>query len=222
MNKYTKLWLVPLGVVLLLVAYSFWMAWKIAEAFFGPVIFDSYRSYIMRFALKPYFTDDTRISFDIAYSSMIFDICSDHIEANQSVDALGIQYPIILVHKDSILVVGNKSTDFSYHDNYYTIQYIEVEKADTISLPCIMKDEMATRVADRKQFHTILPDIPQIRHLLTFDNTYRILPLPNWSGFQVWDNQNRLITDILKSDFLNQTPDEFGGLEVEYSESTIK
>lgn len=216
-----KICLVTLAVVfgplLLLGALQFWFAWKVAEAMHEPVVADSYRSCDLRFALKPNFTDDNRISFDIAYFSMIFDACSDHIEANQNVDASGIHYPVIFVRHDSILVVGNKSTDFCFHDNYYTIQYIEVESPDTISLPCIMDEEMATRVADRKPVQTILPYIPQVRQFLESDQTYRISALPNWSGFQVWDSKNRLITDILKSDFLNQTPEYFGGLEVRYS-----
>lgn len=205
MNKYTKICLVTLaavfGPLLLIGAFQFWLVWKVAEAMHEPAVADCYRSYNMRFALKPIFTDDTRISFNIAYSSMIFDACSDHIEANQSVDASGIQYPVILVHCDSILVVGNKSTDFCFHDNYYTIQYVEVELPDTIAMPCIMNEEMAARVADRKPVQTILPDIPQVRQFMESDHTYRISALPNWSGFQVWDSKNRLITDILKSDF---------------------
>lgn len=221
MNKFTKIGIVTLAVVfgalLLFGALQFWFAWKVAEAMSEPVAADSYRSCDLRFALKPDFTDDTRISFDIAYFSMIFDACSDHIEANQSVDAAGIHYPIIFVRHDSILVVGNKSTDFSYHDNYYAIQYVEVESPDTIALPCILNDEMAARVADRKPMQTILPDIPQVRQFLESDHTYRISALPNWSGFQVWDSKNCLITDILKSDFLSQTPEYFGGLEVRYS-----
>ena len=200
-----KICLVTLAVVfgplLLLGAFQFWFAWKVAEAMHEPVVADSYRSCDLRFALKPNFTDDNRNSFDIAYFSMIFDVCSDHIEANQSVDASGIQYPVILVHCDSILVVGNKDTDFSYHANYYTIQYIEVESPATIAMPCILHEEMAARVADRKPVQTILPDIPQVRQFLESDHTYRISALPNWSGFQVWDSKNRLITDILKSDF---------------------
>lgn len=205
MNKYTKICLVALaavfGLLLLLGAFQFWLVWKVAEAMHEPAVADCYRSYDMRFALKPNFTDDTRISFYIAYSSMTFDAYSDHIEANQSVDASGIHYPIIFVRNDSILVVGNKDTDFSFHDNYYTIQYVEVESPDTIAMPCIMNEEMAARVADRKPVQTILPDIPQVRQFMESGHTYRISALPNWSGFQVWDNQNRLLTDILKSDF---------------------
>lgn len=189
------------GPLLLLGALQFWFAWKVAEAMHEPVVADSYRSCDLRFALKPNFTDDNRISFDIAYFSMIFDACSDHIEANQNVDASGIHYPVIFVRHDSILVVGNKNTNFSFHDNYYTIQYIEVESPDTIAMPCIMNEEMAARVADRKPVQTVLPDIPQVRQFLESDQTYRISALPNWSGFQVWDSKNRLITDILKSDF---------------------
>ena len=92
-----------------------------------------------------------------------------------------------------------------------------MESPDTIAMPCILNEEMAARVADRKPVQTILPDIPQVRQLLESDRTYRISALPNWSGFQVWNSKNRLIFDITKEECYSHKPDEFIGMSASYN-----